>query len=65
MIPLIDINQHAFAILYQELGVVDTVRFLKQFTRGYGDYTKEREELFRVKTLDDIIGEIEERRKSG
>ena len=62
--PLIEINQQALSLLYRELGVVDTVRFLKQFTQGYGNYTQEREVLFADKSLDDIVNEIEKRRKT-
>ncbi|MBI5945865.1 MAG: hypothetical protein HY864_16010 [Chloroflexi bacterium] len=62
--PLIEINQQAISLLYKELGVVDAVRFLKQFTQGYGNYTQEREVLFADKSLDDIVSEIEKRRKA-
>ena len=62
--PLMEINQQAIHLLYQELGVVNTVRFLRQFTTGLGDYTKEREVLFGKKTLDEIVSEIENRRAS-
>lgn len=62
--PLIEINQQAINLLYKELGVVDAVRFLKQFTQGYGNYTQEREVLFAKKSLDEIVGEIEKRRKT-
>lgn len=62
--PLIEINQQAISLLYKELGVVDAVRFLKQFTQGYGNYTQEREVLFENKSLDDIVSEIEKRRKT-
>ncbi len=61
--PLIEINQQAIHLLYKELGVVDAVRFLKQFTQGYGNYTQEREVIFANKSLDDIVSEIEKRRK--
>jgi len=64
MMPLVEINQQAIRLLYQELGIANTVRFLKQFTVGFGDYTKEREELFGQKTLDEIVSEIEKRRES-
>ena len=37
---LAEINQQAINLLYQELGVINAVRFLKQFTVGFGDYTK-------------------------
>ena len=59
-----DLLQQAIRLLYKELGVVDAVRFLKQFTQGYGNYTEEREILFANKSLDDIVSEIEKRRKT-
>jgi len=62
--PLVEINQQAIHLLYQELGVVNTVRFLKQFTTGFGDYTQEREVLFGKRSLDEIVSEIEKPRKS-
>jgi hypothetical protein len=62
--PLVEVNQQAITLLYKELGVVDAVRFLKQFTQGYGNYTQEREVLFANKSLDDIVSEIEKRRKT-
>ncbi|MDX9993328.1 MAG: hypothetical protein RBS68_14900 [Anaerolineales bacterium] len=62
--PLIEVNQQAINLLYKELGVVDAVRFLKQFTQGYGNYTQEREVIFANKSLDDIVSEIEKRRKT-
>ena len=61
--PLNEINQQAISLLYKELGVVDAVRFLKQFTQGYGNYTQERDVLFGKKSLDEIVSEIEKRRK--
>ena len=60
--PLVEINQQAIRLLYQALGLVNAIRFLKQFTVGFGDYTQEREDLFGKKTLDEIIGEIEKKR---
>lgn len=61
--PLIEVNQQAINLLYKELGVIDAVRFLKQFTQGYGNYTQERDVLFANKSIDDIVSEIEKRRK--
>jgi hypothetical protein len=62
--PLIEINQQAISLLYKELGVVDAVRFLKQFTQGYGNYTQERESILANTSLDNIVNEIEKRRKT-
>ncbi len=56
--PLVEINQQAISLLYKELGVIDAVRFLKQFTQGYGNYTQERETLFADKSLEDIVSEL-------
>jgi hypothetical protein len=61
--PLVEINQRAIYLLYRELGVVNAVRFLKQFMAGLGDYTQERELLFGGKTLEQIVSEIEQGRK--
>ena len=61
--PLVEINQQAIRLLYQELGVVNTVRFFKQFTMGFGDYAQERDTLFGKKTLEEIISEIEKKRR--
>ncbi len=59
--PLVEINQQAIRLLYQELDVVNAVRFLRQFTVGFGDYTQERDALFANKTLEEIISEVEKK----
>ena len=53
--PFSEITRHAIDLLSKEMGIVDTVRFLNQFTTGYGDYTEEREALFKDLTLDEIL----------
>ncbi len=62
--PLVEINQQALRVLYRELGLVDSVRFLKQFTVGLGDYVQERDEIFADKTLADVVREIKQRSSS-
>ena len=57
--PLSEINQQAIRLLVQELGSADAARFSRQFTTGYGDYTKERKELFKDWTLEKIGMAIE------
>ncbi len=61
--PLAEITTEALRISYREIGIADTLRFVNQYTRGYGDYTAQRDELFAGMTLDDIVSEIKERRK--
>jgi len=56
--PLAQVTQEAIRILCRELGVANTVRFINQFTGGYGNYTEERLQLFGNMTLDDIVAEI-------
>ena len=58
--PLVAVNRKAFWVLYRELGVVDAVRFLRQFTTGFGDYSVEREALFGGKSLAEIVNEIKQ-----
>ena len=53
--PLSEITRNAINLLSKEMGIVDTVRFLNQFTTGYGNYTEEREALFKDMTLDEIL----------
>jgi len=60
--PLAEVTQTAIRVLCREIGLVDTMRFVGQFTVGYGDYTAERDELFRDMTLDDMMAEIKHSR---
>lgn len=57
-LPLAEITKEALQVLYKEIGVVNTIRFVNQFTTGYGDYTEERKILFADMTLDDLLKEI-------
>ncbi len=60
--PLNEITTQAMHLLCKEMGAVNTIRFINQFTVGYGDYTKEREQLFAHMTVDDIVSEIKKNR---
>ena len=60
--PLNEITKDALTILYQEIGIVNTVRFINQFTQGFGNYTEERQLLFADLTLDDALEAIKRRR---
>lgn len=55
--PLAEVTQEAIRVLSREIGVADTLRFMGQFTTGYGNYTEERDRLFEGLTLDDILAE--------
>ena len=60
--PLAEVTQAALHVLYKEIGIVNTVRFVNQFTTGYGNYTQEREQLFADMTLADMVSEIRRQR---
>ena len=55
-----EITQEAIQILSKEMGITDTIRFLNQFSQGYGDYTQERDAMFQDLTLDDILRQMEQ-----
>ena len=61
--PLSEINEQAIRLLVRELGAADAARFISQFTTGYGDYTKERKQLFKDLTIEDVVQEIRSRRQ--
>ncbi len=61
--PLTEITQEATHVLCKEIGVVNTIRFINQFTIGYGNYTEEREQLFAGMLLSEIIPEIKRMRE--
>ena len=55
-----EITLEAVEVLSREIGIVNTLRFINQFTTGYGDYTQERARIFEDMTLDEILNEIKE-----
>jgi hypothetical protein len=61
--PLAEITNRATGILYKELGVVDTIRFMSQFSAGQGNYTHDRETWLRDISLDQAIAEIRNKSK--
>jgi hypothetical protein len=60
--PLTELTRDAIRILYRELGVIETVRFLRQFGNGYGDYLVEREAILGQKSLSELLTEMKQRR---
>ncbi len=57
--PLVEINQFAIRLLCSEIGVVNTARFLNQFSNGCGNYTEERGDLLGKMSIDEIVAGIE------
>ena len=62
--PISELTQRATKALIKEIGVIDTIRFLNQFRAGTGNYTVERDQLFKNLSVKDLIKEIKAQRKS-
>jgi hypothetical protein len=58
-----EITSTAILLLCREIGVVNTARFINQFTTGFGNYTAERDEIIGSATVEELVAEIENRRE--
>jgi hypothetical protein len=56
-----EIRMEGWKVLTERLGVSGAIRFLTQYVPGFGDYTKERRELFADLTLDEALRRVGER----
>jgi hypothetical protein len=59
--PLVELTEEALTILQRELGTANTIRFIRQFSSGFGDYTAERATQ-PEETLDELLAAIRARR---
>ncbi|HSG38058.1 MAG TPA: hypothetical protein VLE27_00350 [Thermoanaerobaculia bacterium] len=50
-----EITEEGIRLLVREMGAADAARFISQFTTGFGDYTKERKELFKGLTIEELL----------
>jgi hypothetical protein len=57
------IRRMGIEALTEKLGPVGMVEFIRQFDSGYGDYTKERQELLEGIDIETILKQAEARRK--
>lgn len=55
---LSEITQQSIEVLFKEVGIANTIRFLNQFSTGYGNYTEERENFFEDLTLNEILAKF-------
>lgn len=65
MVSLQELTVSTIRLLCRQIGVVNTARFLNQFTVGHGNYTEEREQLIGHWTVDEIVTEIQRQRPRG
>jgi len=57
-LTLAEINAEAIRILYEKLGVANTLQFLGQYRKGSGDYTRDRDSLFPQDSVDELYAEV-------
>ena len=50
--------------LVKSLGLINATRFILQYESGYGEYAKTKRELFKGKSVADILKEVERFEKS-
>jgi hypothetical protein len=55
---LSEITQQSIEVLFKEVGIANTIRFLNQFSTGYGNYTEEQEQLFEDLALNEILAQL-------
>lgn len=56
---LYEIRMAGWAALTERLGPAGAMRFMMQYDPGYGDYTRERREIFDSVPLEEILKAIE------
>jgi hypothetical protein len=54
------VRKAGMSALKKELGTTGAVYFLRQFSVGQGDYTREREKLFYGITFDELVNSVQE-----
>ena len=59
-----EIRKNGIDALTEKLGTVGMIRFMQQDETGYGDYTKEREELLGNPTIEELAKSIKNFNKS-
>jgi len=62
-ITFAEIKTIGWRALVKELGYSGATKFILLYEKGEGDYTKERKELFKNITIEDIVREIKESKK--
>lgn len=61
---LYQIRMEGWKALTERLGPAGAMRFMMQYDPGYGDYTKERQEIFADLTIDTLLEAIHERTRT-
>ncbi len=63
-LTLYEIRTIGFEALLRELGPADAIRFILQYEKGHGDYTRDRKEILPKKSVREIGQQIMEERQT-
>ncbi len=58
-----ELNEEIVSFLTKKVGIVNTFKFINQFTKGQSNYTLQRREFFKDYSFEQIINEIKKRRR--
>jgi hypothetical protein len=58
-----ELNHTAIRVLAESIGIVNTIRFINQFSNGNGGYTIDRDAVLSSWTVDDVVSAIQKRRE--
>ncbi len=53
-----EIRKLGWQALKSQLGIARSLRFLQEYSKGEGDYTKERREIFKNQGVNDIVEDM-------
>ncbi len=53
-----EIQKLAFSVLQKKLGITNLIRFMKQYDKGYGNYTTDRDAWQKEYTVDKLFEQI-------
>jgi hypothetical protein len=62
---LYEIRMEGWKALTERLGPAGAMRFMMQYDPGYGDYSKERHEIFADLTMDELLEATAQQRPGG
>jgi hypothetical protein len=60
MLTPAEVRKAGWEALREKLGPVGALRFMLDYERGEGNYTELRREIFRGKTVKDIVADIKQ-----
>jgi hypothetical protein len=58
-----ELNRTAIRVLADSVGIVNTIRFINQFSNGCGNYTIERDAVLSSWIVDDVVSAIQKQRE--